>query len=126
MLGIVRTLLSHVGSIMRFVALESYFHARTVADRRGCDRVQVWLRSTTDEDGRLHFAVDSDSVASKGIGCLLAATLSGQTAEEIQEVLSRIPPASSGSWFYWLRVKVLGTKAWLSSSVVQLVGNLLT
>lgn len=49
--------------------------------------MQVWLRSTTDGQGRLHFEVDSDSIVSKGIGCLLAADLSGRTAEEIQEVL---------------------------------------
>ena len=48
---------------------------------RGCQS-RVWL-SCRKEDGRLHFAADSDAIITKGIISLLLKVYDGQTPEEI-------------------------------------------
>eukprot|EP00884_Botryococcus_braunii_P010912 jgi/Botrbrau1/19822/Bobra.0124s0063.1 len=61
---------------------------KTLANRvMGCT-AQVWLTARLDQEGKVQFAVDSDSELTKGIGCLLGHCLSGQTPEQLQEASS--------------------------------------
>lgn len=48
---------------------------------KGCQS-QVWLNATS-EDGKVHYAADSDSVITKGMIALFVRVLDGQPADEI-------------------------------------------
>ena len=49
---------------------------------RGCQS-RVWLSCRKGEDGRLHFAADSDAIITKGIISLLIRVYDGQTPDDI-------------------------------------------
>lgn len=49
---------------------------------KGCQS-QVWIHSTCDADGHVHFQADSDAAITKGIIALLLRIASGARAEEI-------------------------------------------
>ena len=48
----------------------------------GCQS-RVWLTSSTDEDGALHFKADSDAIITKGIISLLIRVFEGQKPADI-------------------------------------------
>ena len=48
----------------------------------GCQS-RVWLTCTRDEDGRLHFAADSDAIITTGLSSLLIRVFEGQTPADI-------------------------------------------
>jgi len=48
----------------------------------GCQS-RVWLTCTAGEDGRLHFAADSDAIITKGMISLLIRVVDGRTPQEI-------------------------------------------
>ena len=48
----------------------------------GCQS-RVWLTCTRAEDGRLHFAADSDAIITKGLISLLIRVFEGQTPADI-------------------------------------------
>lgn len=50
----------------------------------GCQS-RVWLDATIDDEGRMHFAADSDAIIVKGIISLLISVLDGHTPQEVLE-----------------------------------------
>lgn len=48
----------------------------------GCQS-RVWVDARLDDQGRVHFAADSDAIITKGIIALLIRILSGRTPQEI-------------------------------------------
>lgn len=51
---------------------------------KGCQS-RVWVDARLDEEGRMHFAADSDAIITKGIIALLIRVLDGHTPEEVRD-----------------------------------------
>ncbi len=79
---------------------------------RGCAS-QVWLYPTRGEDGRLHFAADSDAAIVKGLVALVLLEVQDRTAGEIEVAAVRA------------RLDALGLARHLSSNRTQGLASML-